>query len=1012
MNRAHVPGMVPPGTRDPRVSTAGWAFAACLVGLTAAFPPPLPAAESAAIDSLSAIVEELRYAGRYDAAVEAARNLLRLAEGDPATPSWVREDAIGELRELERIVALPPEQRRELGRAHRWQEEIADHFAHARYAEAETLARQQREVFSRILGGVDFDTGLACDNLAVCLDAQGDLAGAERSVQQALGIFRQVLPHEHPQILQTLNTIAVLLYRRGDYAGAEPFLREIIGLQRTLQPVDDESTALYLYNLGSCLLEQGIYAEAQDWLREALRAYRSQPGKEREAARCLMGLGRASLARGEGREGTALLEEAVSASEHALGPDHPEVAQALYWLADARQSRTDQRDPAEADRLFSRALTIMRAGLGDGHPEVAKILCRLGMLRASQNRLDEAHALLEQARSSYAASLGEEHRYVAFCLQMLATLEYTTGDLAAAESHARRAAEIYEQARRRAGFGLERATFQRSPYAELAAAQLALGEQADAWESVERMQGRLLVDLLMRAERRPITADEAAREDSLEAALGRLEREVSVLRQAIPSDSAGTIAARRDAMGTRLLGAQAAWQAFERALALKYPASEGWGYSLPRVQATLDPDAAILGWLDFEDLGGAFSSWAYAIRSRGPVQWARLPSASATTPRDRVRAWRDRLASAASPSDDVHQRARELYAERIAPIAEALHDARTLIVVPSGVMVGIPLEALEDASGRYLGEAYELSYAPSATVSAWLTERGRERSARDRATARSAALLVGDPDFGAPEPVADDDRRPPPGEERPHVIWAPSHPREDTTRATVDTRGLRRSILPRLPGTRAEIEALAPLWHDARVLLGEDASEAALFDLARSGEIARFGVLHFATHAFVDDDRPEASTLELSAVEAPPPGVESFADHGFDGVVTAQEILREWTLNADLVTLSACETALGRRVAGEGYVGFADAFLQAGARSLLVSLWQVEDRSTALLMRRFYELWTGGGVDARKHPAGLSKAEALRQAKRWLRDQTDPSGSKPYAQPYSWAGFVLLGDPS
>jgi len=238
----------------------------------------------------------------------------------------------------------------------------------------------------------------------------------------------------------------------------------------------------------------------------------------------------------------------------------------------------------------------------------------------------------------------------------------------------------------------------------------------------------------------------------------------------------------------------------------------------------------------------------------------------------------------------------------------------------------------------------------------------------------------------------------------PHVIWAPSHQRGDTARAAVDTRGRRRAALPRLPGTRAEVEALARLWRGARVLLGKDASEAALCDLARRGEISRFGVLHFATHAFVDDDRPEASTLELSVVEARPDTAAAGGERACDGAVTAQEILREWRLDADLVTLSACETALGRDVAGEGYVGLADAFLQAGARSLLVSLWKVEDRSTALLMRRFYELWMG------ERGADPSKAEALREAKRWLREQTDAAGAHPYAQPYSWAGFVLLGD--
>ncbi len=132
----------------------------------------------------------------------------------------------------------------------------------------------------------------------------------------------------------------------------------------------------------------------------------------------------------------------------------------------------------------------------------------------------------------------------------------------------------------------------------------------------------------------------------------------------------------------------------------------------------------------------------------------------------------------------------------------------------------------------------------------------------------------------------------------------------------------------------------------------------------------------------------------------------------YDGLVTAEDILREWELNADLVTLSACETGLGKEVTGEGYVGFAHAFLQVGARSLLVSLWKVEDKATSLLMRRFYENWLGEYGEERRGRVGepMTKAEALQEAKYWLRDYTDDSGEHPYEHPYFWSAFMLIGD--
>ena len=128
--------------------------------------------------------------------------------------------------------------------------------------------------------------------------------------------------------------------------------------------------------------------------------------------------------------------------------------------------------------------------------------------------------------------------------------------------------------------------------------------------------------------------------------------------------------------------------------------------------------------------------------------------------------------------------------------------------------------------------------------------------------------------------------------------------------------------------------------------------------------------------------------------------------------------------------LSGCETGLGRRASGEGYLGFSQALFLAGARSLVLSLWKVDDQATALLMVRFYENLLGKREGL---PAPLPRAEALGEAKRWLRGLTateageqaarlprgaerakpaaTPAGVHPYAHPHYWAGFVLIGDP-
>jgi CHAT domain-containing protein len=205
--------------------------------------------------------------------------------------------------------------------------------------------------------------------------------------------------------------------------------------------------------------------------------------------------------------------------------------------------------------------------------------------------------------------------------------------------------------------------------------------------------------------------------------------------------------------------------------------------------------------------------------------------------------------------------------------------------------------------------------------------------------------------------------------------------------------------------------------------------------MARAGKLKSYRYLHFAAHGR-DDPRSAYRTALLLA-----PDPDRSADptaFDTDGEITAEQIARTWDLDADLVVLSACESALGQQAGGEGFLGFAQPLLAKGARSLVLSLWKVDDRATALLMARFYQNLLG------KRPglkAPLAKAEALDEAKTWLRELTgaevgpalaalprgplrpladggaappreSPAGPRPYEHPYYWAAFILIGDPN
>ena len=334
----------------------------------------------------------------------------------------------------------------------------------------------------------------------------------------------------------------------------------------------------------------------------------------------------------------------------------------------------------------------------------------------------------------------------------------------------------------------------------------------------------------------------------------------------------------------------------------------------------------------------------------------------------------------------------------------------------------IPIEALLEArppgAPRYI-----VSYASSGTLFAWLQENRRDEEKHPPRPRRLLAL-------GDPIPQLADERI-----SKPNDQVRPGQPADAAAVAQRETvtllRRCRGGSFERLPGSRREVEAIARLFDRSEVYLGSEASEQTLASLQARGELAAFAVIHMATHGQIDDISPMNSRLVFSHDKLSDPTDASPVDGpAYDGDLSAGEVMSTWKLNAELVTLSACRSGLGRQSGGEGFIGFAQAFFLAGSRSLLVSLWEVDDRATSLLMTRFYQNWLGNRPDLNQP---LSKAEALHEAKAWLRGLSDADVKRelnqiargkleirpgrpseevhPFAHPHDWAGFVLIGDP-
>jgi len=316
----------------------------------------------------------------------------------------------------------------------------------------------------------------------------------------------------------------------------------------------------------------------------------------------------------------------------------------------------------------------------------------------------------------------------------------------------------------------------------------------------------------------------------------------------------------------------------------------------------------------------------------------------------------------------------------LAPLADRLGSKR-LLIVPDGVLQYVPFGTLTVARqtvpyGRLLSRPlvldHEIINEPSASALALVLSQTANR----RPTEKSVAIFA-DPVFAV------DDTRIKYRESNSSRVAMGPVPNVEMTRALRDV-GLENAQIYRLPSSRDEANAIiasAP-WHTAFKAVDFDATRATAMAL----DLGQYRIVHFATHALLDNEHPELSGIVLSLVDE--------KGQQQDGFLRLHDIYN-LKLPVELVVLSACQTGLGKDVKGEGLIGLTRGFMYAGASGIVASLWKVDDDATAELMKHFYD-----GLFNR----GLTPAAALREAQLTLRQD------KRWREPYYWAGFVIQGE--
>jgi CHAT domain-containing protein/Tfp pilus assembly protein PilF len=780
--------------------------------------------------------------------------------------------------------------------------------------------------------------------LGRALAMQGDLQSAQRQLSNALSLCERLAPGSLV-VSQMLGNLGIIEGHLGNLPAAEDLQRRALEIDRKLNP-ESLGVANDLTNLAGLERSRRDFAAAAEDYTQALSLREQLDPDSSSVATALDNLAGVLLSRDDPAtaEASAAFERSLVLRRRLHQSDR-EIVDTLIGLGTAAWAR---HDDAPAEQWLRHALAIDEKESPDSL-EYATVLNNLADVLLDQGRLAEAESLCRRALVIFqnrAPSTGQE-----------ATADR---DLAVIVRRAGRAGEaraLYEQALlaidrvgwQLAGSGQGRSALlssYASYYREAVDLLVELGRPEEAFAVLERSRARDLLGLL--AERKLNFEGTIPKDLESERLTANADYEHVLARFAALSGDSPP--AERKELQTRLDEARLHQDVVRskiratspRLAALRDPEP----LRLTAVSEALDPGTALLSYSIGDE-----RSYLFVI-GPGRDHFAVFPlPAGQKTLREEVRRLRALIDQREGGAQAFLRAAGRLTSLLLAPAAREIATADRLLVVPDGPLHLLPFAALGDPSApRFLAESKPIHTAASATLFAELKNHRRANRA-------PRLLAFGDPVY----PAA-----------------APSH--DPVLRGAV-REGMR---LDPLPGTRAEVQALGALFpDDAQIFLGAEATE----ERAKAAGPERTFV-HFACHALVNERFPLESALVLSIPEHPREGQDN-------GLLQAWEIFEQVRLDADLVTLAACDSALGKEQAGEGLLGLTRAFQYAGARSVVASLWSVDDSSTSVLMKRFY-----GHLKL-----GETKDEALRAAQLDL-----IRGPAAISHPYHWAAFQLTGD--
>ncbi|MFB2768332.1 tetratricopeptide repeat protein [Pelatocladus sp. BLCC-F211] len=924
-----------------------------------------------------------------------------------------------------------------------------------RYNQAEPLFIQALDINAKILGTDHPDYVPPLNNLALLYTLMGRYDQAESLYLQAIEIRGKTLGTDHPHYALSLGTLAELYMFMGRYTESKSLYLQALEIVAKVLGTDHPNYATNLNNLGWLYYLMGWYDEAEPLYIQALEIHSKAVGTAHlDSAPILSNLALLYKSTGRYTEVEPLYQKALKITAKSLGNTHPDYATFLFNLAQLYHS---MRMETEAESLYHQALEIRAKVLGIEHPDYAISLEGLAILYKSMGRYAEAEPLLREGKEIFAKILGIEHPNYAISLMSLALL-YAANDCSqealvlmqeSADIDLKTISQIFSIStdnqrltylqqnydNLESFLSLVSQHFLNSPEAIQSAYNLVLRRKAIATETTILQKIALLSEqyshLAPKLEQWRQVRQQLAKRcfdiptpeqsayyqseiDSLRQQAQTLERELNIpelnLQKELQNANHSTIALELPE-GTTLVE-------FVRFNVPNFQAISANGDSHwfpPRYVAFILP-AKEPERLKMVDLGEAEPIDLLVRDFRVSTEGGRGFDLDEIVEEDEI---------------DPKIELRSLVFDKLKP-----HLSKDLFICPDGELNCLPFEVLPTDEGRYLMDEYNFNFLSV----------GRDilRFKSQIPATVTKPLVIANPDYNL---TAKGSASPPVVGER-TILY----------QKLASSRG--GQVFSPLPGTEIEGEKIAKLLGVKAVMQAQ-----ALKSLVSQTKSCPY-ILHIATHGyFLENIQPQQEErirqnfllLNLSASERFQLGSsqnpllrsglafagantmlngKALPEAAEDGLLTALDVQSLNLGGTELVVTSACETALGAVFNGETVVGLRRSFIQAGAKTVVMSLWRVDDFATAILMERFYYYLL---------QSRLSKAEALKQAKydvrnmtiaqmrsQWLtesaiewaqthsqaiadhlRQLSQKSDSeRPYEHPYYWAAFICLGNPA